>query len=188
MNETETYIANEIRLRVWSGLTNADDVQDVITDILEDGADEAMLRALVAIEFARKAEAEKTWPAETDCDKLIRAFKALREKGVISIHNAGWDKSEAFHNCLEEYRRHSTPDSMFGICYYTSQDIDGAIDGHSMYIGYSSTRPETEETDAVRAGALICAELNNTGLTTDWGGEAKSRIKLEINWQRRGSP
>ncbi len=138
---------------------------------------------LVAPEFSRKAEAEKTGPVETDFDKLDRAFIALRKKGVIAIHNAGWDKSEALHNCLEEYRSHSTPDTIFGICYYTSQDVDNAIDGNGMYLGYCSTRPEKEETDSVRAGALICEEINKAGLSVDWGGDAKTRIKLKIKWQ-----
>ena len=186
MNDTETYISEQIRLRVWSGYDDAEDVQDMITDILEDDANEGMLRARVAEEFQRKSEAEASWPAETDCDKLDAAFNALREKGVIALHNAGWDKSEAFHNCLEEYRSQGKPETLFGICYYTSQDVDGAVDGHGMYLGYSSTRPEAEEVDAERAGALICSELEKVGLKTEWGGSAKSRIKLEINWQNRG--
>ena len=186
MNETETYIAAQIRLRVWSGYAVAEDVQDMITDILEGDADEQMLRARVDEEFQRKIEAEASWPSETDCDKLDTAFNALRENGVIAIHNAGWDKSEAFHNCLEEYRSQGSPEALFGICYYTSQDVDGAVDGHGMYLGYSSTRPETEDVDAERAASLICSELEKVGLKTEWGGSAKSRIKLEINWQNRG--
>ena len=186
MNETETYIAEQIRLRVWSGYDDPEDVQDMITDILEDDADEEMLRARVGEEFQRKTEAEATWPAETDCDKLDIAFSALRDKGVIAIRNAGWDKSEAFHSCLEEYRSQGQPDNLFGICYYTSQDVDGAIHGNVMGMGYSSTRPETEEVDAERTGALICSELDKVGLKTEWDGSAKSRIKLEINWQNRG--
>jgi len=85
MNDTETYIANQIRLIVWSGLSVPDEVQDIITDILEDDADEEMLRGLVAEEFRRKADAEKSWPEVTDCDKLDAAFQKLNEKGVIEL-------------------------------------------------------------------------------------------------------
>lgn len=186
MNETEAYIAEQIRLRVWSGYDGAEEVHDMITDILEDDADEQMLRARVADEFARKAEAEKLWPSQTDCDKLDSAFNALRDSGVVAIHNAGWDKSEAFHNCLEEYRAQGKPENLFGICYYTSQDVDGALNGHGLYLGYSSTRPEAEEVDAERTGGLICSELNKVGLKAEWSGSAKARIKVEINWQNRG--
>ena len=82
MNETETYIANQIRLNVWSGLTVLDDVQDMITEILEDDADEEILRGLVAQEFERKADAENSWPEVTDCDKLDAAFQKTKHNGV----------------------------------------------------------------------------------------------------------
>jgi len=185
MNETETYIANQIRLNVWSGLTAPEDVQDMITDILEDDANEEMLRGLVAQEFTRKADAEKSWPEFTDCDRLEVAFDKLNEKGVIAIHNAGWDKSEGFQNCLEAYREAGSPQELFGICYYTSQDIESAIEGAGIYIGYSSTRPEDEETDAVKAAELIVSEFQSIGLQVEWGGDASSRIKVEMQWQLR---
>lgn len=187
MNDTEIYIADQIRLNVWSGLCTEATVQQLITDILEDGADEAMLRSLVPKEFARKLEAEKSWPDETDCDKLATAFDSLCNKGVIAMHNAGWDKSEAFHNCLEAYREAGSPQEFFGICYYTSQDIESAIDGPGIYLGYSSTRPEDEKTDAIRAATLICEELVATGLKVAWGGDASSRILVHAKWQLRSN-
>ncbi|MEM1211695.1 MAG: hypothetical protein AAGI68_05285 [Planctomycetota bacterium] len=186
MNETESYIADQIRLRVWSGLCEHDEVQEMISDILEEDADEQMLRELVAVEFDRKSESEKSWPDRTDFDRLDAAFSSLRQRGIIAIHNAGWDKSEAFHNCLEEFRAQGKPEHLFGICYYTSQDIDGAINGRGIYLGYSSTRPEMEESDAVRAGTLICSELEKVRLQTEWGGNAQSRIKVDLVWQKRG--
>lgn len=187
MNDTETHIADQIRLNVWSGLTDEATVQQLVTDILEDGADEAMLRSLVPQEFANKLEAEKSWPDETDCDKLATAFGSLSNKGVIAMHNAGWDKSEAFHNCLEAYREAGSPKELFGICYYTSQDIESAIDEPGIYLGYSSTRPEDEKTDSIRAGTLICDELRATGLKVDWGGDASSRLLVHAKWQLRSS-
>ena len=74
------------------------------TDILEDVADEEMLRGRVAQEFSRKSAAEKSWFEVTVGDKLDAALQKLNEKGVIAIHNAGWDKSEGFHRCLDAYR------------------------------------------------------------------------------------
>ncbi|EMI41947.1 DUF6891 domain-containing protein [Rhodopirellula sp. SWK7] len=187
MNDTETYIADQIRLNVWSGLADEATVQQLVSDILEDGANESMLRSLVPKEFASKLEAEKSWPDETDCDKLFSAFESLSANGVIAMHNAGWDKSEAFHNCLEAYREAGSPNELFGICYYTSQDIESAIDKPGIYLGYSSTRPEDEEADAIRAGKLICDEIRATGLKVDWGGDAASRILVHAKWQFRSS-
>ena len=186
MNETESYIANQIRLHVWSGLKTPADVQSMITDILEAQADEAMLRGLVDQEFERKAEAARSWPDVTDCDKLHTAFETLNERGVVALHNAGWDKSEAFHACLDAYRAAGAPEASFGICYYTWQDIERVIEGDGLYLGYSSTRPETEVGDADRAAELICKEIAAAGLGVEWDGDALSRIKVGMLWQRRG--
>lgn len=185
MNETESYIADQIRLRVWSGLASPQEVQDIITDILEEDADEEMLRELVPQECNKKAEAEKEWPDVTDCDRLAQVFEALESKGVIAIQNAGWDKSEAFHACLEAYRAHGRRPEMFGICYYTSQDVDTAVDGGGLYLGFSSTRSEDESTDAPRAGSTVKAELEKAGLNVEWDGDPASRIKVLMQWQLR---
>jgi hypothetical protein len=157
----------------------------MISDILEDDVDEDMLRGLVLREFIRKAEAEKMWPEVTDCDRLAQVFQDLESKGVVAIHNAGWDKSEAFYACLEAYQDHANKPQMFGICFYTSQDIDSAVEGHGLYLGFSSTRPENEDIDAPRAGALIKAELERTGLKVEWNGDPKSRIMVNMLWQLR---
>lgn len=186
MNQTEAYIANQIRLSVWSGVAEPEDVQEIITDILEEAANEEMLRALVAEEFARKAEAEKSWPEVTDVDRLAAALERLNDQGIVAIHNAGWDKSEGFHRCLDTYRSAGSPQELFGICYYTSQDINSAIDGKGIYLGYSSTRAEDEETDALKTAELICAEVKTAGLNVEWCGDTNSRIKVDLKWQLRG--
>ena len=87
MNDTDEYILNAIKLQVWSGFSSPDDVQQMIDDILEDDADEPFLRSQVAPEFERKANAEKSWPKETDCDRLDRAFNVLNSNGIIAVRH-----------------------------------------------------------------------------------------------------
>ena len=185
LNETEEYIADQIRLNVWSGLSNIEDVQELVSELLEDDADETMLKELVIEEFKKKFEAERTWPENTDCNRLETAFTNLSEKGIVAMHNAGWDKSEAFHNCLDAYREAGSPKELFGICFYTSQDIESAINDSGLWIGFSSTRAEDEDTDALRAAKLIVEELQSAGLRVEWDGDASSRIKVLIKWQLR---
>jgi hypothetical protein len=55
MSEADEYILNAIDNWVWSGFYSPDEADAMIDDILEDDADEAMLRAAVAPEFERKA-------------------------------------------------------------------------------------------------------------------------------------
>ena len=185
MNETETCIAEQIHLKVWSGFFDPKQVQDLITDILEEDANEAMLRALVDKEFSEKHQAEKSWLKVTEYDKLRTVFRGLREKGVLATHNAGWDKSEAFHSSLNAYREAGEPKELYGICYYTAQDIDSAVKGDGLYLGFSSTRAEDEAVDAARAAALIYEELKAAGLAVEWDGKVSSRLKVDMKWQVR---
>lgn len=47
MNDTDKYILDVIKSCVWSGFYDTADVHQVIDDILENDADEPMLRAAV---------------------------------------------------------------------------------------------------------------------------------------------
>ena len=89
MSETDDYVLDCIKTWVWSGFYGADDIQEMIGDVLEHDADEAMLRAAVESELAAKATAEKTWPRVTDCDRLGAVFAELDRGGVIALQNAG---------------------------------------------------------------------------------------------------
>ena len=83
MSETDDYVLDCIKTWVWSGFYGADDIQEMIGDVLEHDADEAMLRAAVESELAAKATAEKTWPRVTDCDRLGAVFAELDRGGVL---------------------------------------------------------------------------------------------------------
>src|SRR5262245_14896850 len=91
--DTDEDALEEIRHWVWSGFFNESEVQEFFGEILEEDADEAMLRHAVAKEFAAKAAAEAGWPAETDCERLDKAFAALNESGIIALANAGYTMS-----------------------------------------------------------------------------------------------
>lgn len=188
MNENEQYIADVIRLAAWSGFQSRTEVEEGIYDIIEQSDDKDMLLSLVGETFEGKLAAEQAWDAITDVDKLDAAFNAIRDSGVLALHNAGWDKSEAFQACLEQYRSEGSPQELFGICYYTSQDVEGAIDNHYIFLGVSSTRPETEAEDALRAAKLICEEIGNQGLIVEWDGDVSRRIKVKMRWEKRASP
>src|SRR5437763_809008 len=87
VNDTTSYTLDAIKTWVWSGFYSPAEVQEMIEDILEDDADEALLRAAVEPEFEKKAAAEKSWPAITDCDRLDRAFEELDARGVVALQN-----------------------------------------------------------------------------------------------------
>src|SRR5258705_3108158 len=87
MNDSNEYILGLIKAHVWSGFYSEEDVYQMIEDVLDENADEDLLRAAVLPEFRRKRQAEATWPTTTDCDRLDDAFAELNDDGVIALHN-----------------------------------------------------------------------------------------------------
>ena len=94
MNDSNQYILGLIKTHVWSGFDSEEDVYQMIEDVLDEDADEEMLRAAVLPEFQRKRRAETTWPPFTDCDRLDDAFAELNDDGIIALHNAGMTMSD----------------------------------------------------------------------------------------------
>jgi hypothetical protein len=98
MSKTVDYVLGCIKTWVWSGFYGRGDIQEMIGDVLEHDADEAMLRAAVESELAAKATAEKTWPRVADCNRLDAVFAEHDRGGVISLQNAGYTMS---YGCSE---------------------------------------------------------------------------------------
>src|SRR2546423_11003366 len=127
MSDTDEYILNAIKTWVWSGFYSPADVNEMIEDILEDDeADEALLRAAVLPEFARKAAQEVQWPQETDCDRLDAAFAALEKQGVLALQNAGATLSEGHQNAFESLEERGREQFM-GYCFYHGRDMERAL-------------------------------------------------------------
>lgn len=185
MNESDCHVANQVRLRVWSGFCDPVRVEQVIDSLLDPKDDRSELRRYASEQFRLKQEAEQTWPETTDCDRLFTAFLSLNSMGIIAVHDAGWDKSEAFHNCLQQYKNRGEPQEIFGVCYYTEQDVDDAIENHSMHLGFSSSTPEREEIDSPRTAKLICQVLTENGIQNKWDEVSNSRIQIDIDWKWR---
>ena len=184
MSETDEYILDAITSMVWSGFYTADDVDVMIDDLLEEDADEELLRAAVEPEFARKAEAEKTWPAVTDCDRLDQAFAALDARGIIALHNAGLTMSDGLTEVFEVQERRGR-DRGKGYCFYHGQDLDRAVAGAGLLIAFGAV--DDNEVDNTEIGRTVRDVLRSFGLTVEWNGTPTSRLNLfPLDWKRRG--
>jgi len=183
MTQTDEYILNAIRKKVWSGFYNHDDVQQLIDDILEDDADEEMLRSAVAPEFERKAAAELGWPKVTDCDRLDDAFHVLNETGIIALENAGYEMSDGLTEVAEELQGRGRA-SVRGYCFYHGQDVEGALAGGGLYIAFGALDAETSQKTAI--GREVKQVLEAKGLAVEWNGDPEMRLKIpQIDWKRR---
>jgi len=184
MDDTTKYIHDSIKRWVWSGFYSPSEVDSMIDDVLEEGADEGFLRGSVAPEFIAKQEAERGWPACTDCDRLDQAFRALDSIGVLALQNAGYTMSDG-HSDAAEALAEKGRKSYFGYCFYHGQDLERAVDGGGLTIAFNHL--EGDVPDKHKVGATVVAELERAGFKCDWNGDVNIRISIaEFDWKKRG--
>jgi hypothetical protein len=183
MSETDDYVLGCIKTWVWSGFYGPDDIQEMIGDVLEHDADEAMLRAAVESELAAKATAEKTWPRVTDCDRLDAVFAELARGGVIALQNAGYTMSDGYSDVAERLAERDR-DQVKGYCFYHGQDLERAVAGGGLMLAFGNLDAEPAGKHAV--GELVAVALRKAGFEVDWNGDPEKRIHLlRIDWKRR---
>jgi hypothetical protein len=154
-----------------------------------DGFDLAWIKAFAVRALARKRAAEALWPQVTDVDRLHQAFASLHEQGVCAVHWAGNDMDEGLEAVIEAlreaYEAGVAEDHYWGVCYFHSQDMDRALDGHGLLLAFDAIGSEVAA-DMERVGRKVCEVLEQEGLKTRWNGRANSRIELPtLRWQRR---
>lgn len=184
---TQEDLLHWIRCFVWSGENDAEEVALMIEDQLgeKDEVDEDWLQEAIRREFAAKRKEEKTWPKVTDCDLLDRAFEALEQQGIIALHIAGYTQSAGLWEVEEEYRDADREKSNYaGHCFYTEQDLECALDGGGLWIGFGHL--SGNDARGIEAGHLVRAALEHEGLKVEWDGTIGSRLFLKgFRYQRR---
>ena len=183
MNENERYIADHIRVWARSGFYSLPDIYSMIEDIMEADADERMLREFAESELRAKLKEEAQWLAETDCDRLDKAFDALNNGGVIALQNAGFTMSEGYTEVTEALAERE-PGEIRGYCFFHGQDLERAINGNGLTLAFGDLADTPE--GIVSVGELVKKEFEKHGFTVDWDGNPEKRIDLpNIVWQRR---
>lgn len=183
MNETDEYILHAIKNWVWSGFYDADEVDSMIDDILEDDADEAMLRASVVSEFDKKSATEASWPNTTDCDRLDQAFAELNSRGIVALHNAGYTMSDGISD-VSEVLGGQDRTGIKGYCFYHGQDTERAVEGGGLWIAFGDLHDDPLKKTEI--GHLVKDVLQASGLTVEWNGDPETRLNLpKLDWKRR---
>lgn len=175
-----------IKVWVWSGFRSESEAADMLEDHLseEDAlTDPDAIRKALAAEFKTKAAAEKSWPKETDCDRLDRAFDALMAAGICALHNAGYTQSDGHADVAQELQDQGRA-KFHGYCFYHGQDVERAVHGDGLLIAFGDLDDDQARSEAV--GREVCAALNAAGFATVWDGTHKTRIDIpKIVWRRR---
>lgn len=183
LNDTDKYILDSIHTWVWSGFYSPEEVDGMIDDILEDDADEKMLRAAVNPEFAKKRKAESEWPETTACDRLDSAFEALDKLGILCLHNAGYTMSDG-HSDAGELLADQPKGRYFGYCFYHGQDLERAVQGEGLMLAFDHV--DGDVPDKVKVGKMMKEELERVGFALVWDGTTNTRINIpNFDWKRR---
>lgn len=158
----------------------------MIDDILEEDADESMLRDSAAPEFAKKIEAEMKWPKITDCDRLNTVFNALDKQGVLCLHNAGFEMSDGHTEAFETMSK-LPKGRYFGYCFYHGQDVERALAAQGLMLAFDHVNGDVP--DKLKVGLALKAELERAGFALEWDGTSDQRINIpKFDWKRRCSP
>jgi hypothetical protein len=183
MSETDEYVLKAIKNWVWSGFYSPDEADAMIDDVLEDDADEAMLRAAVAPEFDKKAASEASWPDTTDCDRLDQAFEELNSRGVIALHNAGYTMSDGM-SVVSEALHERGREGIKGYCFYHGQDVERAVAGGGLMIAFGDL--DGDKTKKTKVGQLVGEVLREFGFAVEWNGDPETRVSMPaLDWKRR---
>lgn len=192
MSDAEDYIRATIRTWVWSGFYDEQTVAEMFEEILvvetfddidKDNIDLTAILHDITAEFAAKAAAEKSWPAETDNDRLDKAFVSLDVSGICAVQNAGYTISDGYSDVSEAVVGRG-PERYHSYVFYHGQDLERAIEGHGLMLAFGDLNDDPVKSVAV--GKLVCAMLKSAGFTTEWDGTADTRINVpKFDWKRR---
>ncbi len=189
MNISETaldFYQTQIRILIWSGFFNEEDFDVHLDDLTYDEEANEHLVALRRFGLATMDEkklAEVNWPAETDYDRLAKAFSKLDMEGILALHNAGYTRSDA-HADAWEYIRESEPGRYRGFCFYHGQDVERAVEGSDLFIGFDAVADGADEKIAL--GKAIAAALANHDFDVPWNGDPETRMSItNIEWKKR---
>ncbi|MDB5331472.1 MAG: hypothetical protein JWP03_2623 [Phycisphaerales bacterium] len=156
----------------------------MIDDMLEEDADESMLRSAVVPEFEKKAAAELEWPRSTDCDRLDEVFDALNARGVVALQNAGYTSSDGIADSFEIVHKRGR-DVCKGYCFYHGQDLDRVVNGKGLWLAFGDLENDKDGKTAI--GNLVKETFESFGFEVEWDGNPERRLRIpKLDWRRRG--
>lgn len=151
----------------------------------ENDFDETWLKHEIDYRLKKHKEDSLKWQKPTDFDRLVKSFDELNKKKIVSIHKAGYTKSDGENDCFEIITElNEIGICAKGFCYYHTQDLERAIGKEQMlFIGFDSFNGN--DALAKEVAEEIISVLTKNGFTIKWNGSLDSRIEiLNIHWKK----
>ena len=172
---------------VLFGFEDGDDLLESISEMFYDETDfdENWLKQEIEIRLKKHKTDSFKWEKPTDFDRLVKAFDELNKNKIISLHRAGYTKSDGESDCseiIDELKELGI--NAKGYCYYHTQDLERAIGKEKMlFLGFDSYNRNDEL--AKEVAEKIISVLTDNGFSTKWNGSIDTRIEiLNINWKK----
>ncbi len=147
-------------------------------------ADRSWIEKEIRKRLKDKRRSEDTWPEETDWDRLNSAFKALRRKGIVALHNAGVTQSDGLTAVSEAILTHGPDKPLQGYCFYHQQDIHDVLTSKQLLLSYGAIGDTTDSTGKI--ATIIVEALQKAGLKAEWSGDSSQKIEMhDFLWQKR---
>ncbi len=176
------YIERYVRF----GFYRPAEVEQIVgEDVLGGELPAKRIRELVKAEVARQKAEQGSWPEVTDCDRLDRAFVALRAQGILAVHNAGNTPSEGIAEISEQCRAAGSQKSdLVGYCFYHRQEMEYALKYHKLGLAYGDI--DGDDQRGVEVGKSIRSAVEAAGLCVAWTGSVNDKLEVtDFHWQRR---
>ncbi len=182
-----------IRQRVAMGFDDALTIHGAALDYLDGECDfdvlEPYLGQLTRDLLAEHCEAQASWPAETDCDRLDFAFLVLEEEeDIIACQNFTCCQTDGHNDIWSEIRDVQSREPhqgapVKGYVFYHEQDTESAVESGTLYLAYGAVG---EGEDAARGVAnRVVQVLREAGLEATWTSNLRQRILVKVDWKRR---
>jgi len=189
------YVEEQARLQVAAGYdAMAEIVASLIEAVDEDDELDATtdeVTAAVRSAWQERLAEQESWPAETDVDRLLRAFAALDRDGVLAR-----DHFTCCQRCGHDEIGGAVPAGQRrdGYTFFHQQDTERAASGGPLYLAYgafggpdlASNHPAGDDPAGDEAiGRRVVKALEAERLSVEWDGTSASRIAVHLAWHRR---
>ncbi|MGW3892041.1 DUF6891 domain-containing protein [Micromonospora chokoriensis] len=180
--DIEKQIRDFVRRQVALAELPAAAIAAETVEYLADEADPALVEArawpIVSEELGAHLAEQARWPEVTDNDRLTAAFRALSANGLVARESFSCCQTCGTAEIGGEVPRGRTAR---GYAFYHQQDAESGVDGSGVHVAYGLfAQPPTAE-----IGEEVAAALRAEGLTVRWDGNAGTRIRVALTWQRR---
>jgi len=169
--------------RIAEGFDSAAVIAESTAEYFELKGKDRTIAAMVNDGMARHLQAQRGWPATTDCNRLDRCFADLEKDGIVARQNFTCCQTCGHAEIGDEIAAAEKRGAVAGYTFYHQQDTEHAAEGGGVYLAYGAL--SAEEAKSLAVANRIVDALGRAGLKVTWDGKSSSRILVQLDWKRR---